>query len=42
MERDDAAAARWMPIADLPTLETRLHDDHFHMLDVFLGLTQAP
>ncbi|WP_332813236.1 NUDIX domain-containing protein [Ramlibacter sp.] len=35
---DDAAAARWVPLADLPALEARLHDDHFHILDRFLGV----
>jgi bifunctional NMN adenylyltransferase/nudix hydrolase len=36
---DDARDARWVPIADLPALEDRFLDDHFHMLDHFLGLT---
>ncbi|MGZ5180548.1 MAG: NUDIX domain-containing protein [Ramlibacter sp.] len=35
---DDAAAAQWVPVAQLPELEAQLHDDHFHMLDTFLGL----
>lgn len=35
---DDAAAAQWVPLAQLPALEAQLHDDHFHMLDVFLGV----
>jgi bifunctional NMN adenylyltransferase/nudix hydrolase len=39
---DDAAAADWIPVAQLASLETRLHDDHFEMLDRFLGLTQDP
>ncbi|TFZ06218.1 NUDIX domain-containing protein [Ramlibacter henchirensis] len=39
---DDAAAAKWVPIAELPALETRMHDDHFHMIDEFLGLTGDP
>jgi bifunctional NMN adenylyltransferase/nudix hydrolase len=39
---DDAASAQWMPIEQLATIETQLHDDHFHMLDVFLGLTSDP
>jgi bifunctional NMN adenylyltransferase/nudix hydrolase len=34
---DDAAEARWVPIADLPSLEEQFHDDHFHILDYFLG-----
>lgn len=39
---DDAAAARWLPVAQLADMETRLHDDHFHVLDEFLGLTRDP
>lgn len=38
---DDAAAAEWVPISELPALEDRFLDDHFHMLDHFLGLTPA-
>ncbi|SDM70121.1 bifunctional NMN adenylyltransferase/nudix hydrolase [Oryzisolibacter propanilivorax] len=37
---DDASEAQWTPIAQLPALEARFHDDHFHILDHFLGLTQ--
>ena len=36
---DDAAEARWVPIAELPSLEDQFHDDHFHVLDAFLGIT---
>ena len=36
---DDAQSVEWMPIERLPALEGRFHDDHFHMLDHFLGLT---
>jgi bifunctional NMN adenylyltransferase/nudix hydrolase len=36
---DDAAEARWVPIAELPSLEEEFHDDHFHILDSFLGIT---
>lgn len=39
---DDAAEARWVPIAELPSLEDQLHDDHFHILDSFLGITDGP
>lgn len=39
---DDAAAARWVPVAQLASLETKLHDDHFHVLDEFLHLTGDP
>lgn len=34
---DDAREARWWPIADLPSLRGRFHDDHAHILDWFLG-----
>jgi len=36
---DDAAEARWVPIATLTQLEDQFHDDHFHVLDSFLQLT---
>jgi bifunctional NMN adenylyltransferase/nudix hydrolase len=36
---DDAAAVEWMPIERLISIEDRFLDDHFHMLDHFLGLT---
>lgn len=36
---DDAAQALWVPIAELAAMEDRFLDDHFHMLDHFLGLT---
>ncbi|MDR2689423.1 MAG: NUDIX domain-containing protein [Azoarcus sp.] len=35
---DDAAEARWFRIADLPAMEETLFEDHFHILDHFLGL----
>ncbi|MEP6505135.1 MAG: bifunctional nicotinamide-nucleotide adenylyltransferase/Nudix hydroxylase [Betaproteobacteria bacterium] len=38
---DDAASVEWVPIAGLAALEDRFFDDHFHMLDHFLGLTSA-
>jgi bifunctional NMN adenylyltransferase/nudix hydrolase len=38
---DDAAQARWVPIAQLPALEEEFHDDHIHILDAFLGITPA-
>lgn len=38
---DDAQSVEWMPIARLATMEDRFHDDHFHMLDHFLDLTDA-
>lgn len=37
---DDAAAVEWVPIERLVEMEDRFLDDHFHMLDHFLGLTQ--
>lgn len=39
---DDAAAARWVPIADLAAMEETFHDDHFHILDTMLGLAPPP
>ena len=37
---DDAAAVEWVRVADLAGMEDRFFDDHFHMLDHFLGLTR--
>ena len=36
---DDAALATWVPIAELAAMEQTFFDDHFHILDHFLGLT---
>ena len=36
---DDALLAQWVPVADLPSMEDRFFEDHFHMLDHFFGLT---
>jgi bifunctional NMN adenylyltransferase/nudix hydrolase len=36
---DDAAEVEWVPIEKLGSLEDQFLDDHFHMLDHFLGLT---
>lgn len=36
---DDAQSVAWVPISEIAALEDRFHDDHFHMLDHFLGLT---
>jgi bifunctional NMN adenylyltransferase/nudix hydrolase len=36
---DDAQAVAWVPVEDIAAMEDRFHDDHFHMLDHFLGLT---
>jgi len=38
---DDAQSVAWVPIADLTSMEDQFHDDHFHMLDHFLGLTKG-
>ena len=38
---DDAAQARWVPVASLAAMEAQFFDDHFHMLDRFLGLLPA-
>lgn len=36
---DDALDATWVPIDTLASMEDQFHDDHFHMLDHFLGIT---
>lgn len=36
---DDAASARWVPIEGLASMEDSFLDDHFQILDHFLGLT---
>ncbi len=38
---DDAASAQWVPIDQLLSLEDQFMDDHFHILDHFLGLTSG-
>ena len=38
---DDAQAVAWVPIETLLAMEDQFHDDHFHMLDHFLGLTES-
>jgi bifunctional NMN adenylyltransferase/nudix hydrolase len=35
---DDAAAAKWVPIVRLAEMEATVHDDHYLILDWFLGL----
>lgn len=37
---DDAQSVAWVPVGELAAMEDRFHDDHFHMLDHFLGLTR--
>jgi bifunctional NMN adenylyltransferase/nudix hydrolase len=36
---DDARSVEWVPIHKIAALEDQFHDDHFHMLDHFLGVT---
>jgi len=36
---DDAAQVQWTPIHELAGMEEAFFEDHFHMLDLFLGLT---
>lgn len=38
---DDAQSAEWVDVAKIPKMEDQFHDDHFHMLDHFLGLTKG-
>lgn len=37
---DDAALAVWVPIEKLRSMEEEFFDDHFHILNHFLGLTK--
>ena len=37
---DDAALVQWTPTDQLARLEEEFFEDHFHMLDHFLGLTE--
>ncbi len=36
---DDAQAVEWVAVEWLPRVEDQFHDDHFHMLDHFFGVT---
>lgn len=36
---DDAANAAWIPIAELAAMENQFFDDHFHILNHFLQIT---
>lgn len=36
---DDAAAASWVPLAELQSMEDQFFEDHFHILNHFLDLT---
>ncbi|HAT32138.1 MAG TPA: cytidyltransferase [Janthinobacterium sp.] len=38
---DDAQLAAWVPIARLVSMEEEFFEDHFHIIDSFLKLTQA-
>ncbi len=38
---DDAASVEWVPVGQLAAMEDRFFDDHFHMLDHFLGVTHS-
>lgn len=37
---DDAQSAEWIDITAITKMEDQFHDDHFHILDHFLGLTK--
>lgn len=37
---DDAQAARWFPIADLPDMTRDLFEDHFQIIDHFLNMAR--
>ncbi|MCI1711410.1 MAG: bifunctional nicotinamide-nucleotide adenylyltransferase/Nudix hydroxylase [Chiayiivirga sp.] len=34
---DDAAKARWFPLADLRSLESQMYEDHFYIVERFVG-----
>lgn len=36
---DDAAQVEWIPIDQLAALETEFYEDHFYLLDYFMGLS---
>jgi bifunctional NMN adenylyltransferase/nudix hydrolase len=37
---DDAALVAWVPVADLKGMEEEFYEDHFHILDYFLHLSE--
>jgi bifunctional NMN adenylyltransferase/nudix hydrolase len=37
---DDAACATWTPLSDLVAMEDQFYEDHFHILDEFLHITE--
>lgn len=38
---DDAAEVSWIPLAQLRAMEDQFYEDHFHILDYFLKISQA-
>jgi bifunctional NMN adenylyltransferase/nudix hydrolase len=38
---DDAALVAWVPIADLKGMEEAFYEDHFHILDYFLHVSES-
>jgi bifunctional NMN adenylyltransferase/nudix hydrolase len=38
---DDAALAQWLPIGQLAAMEEQFFEDHFHILDHFLNITNG-
>jgi len=39
---DDAAEVRWVPVGELAAMEDQFYEDHFHILDHFLDLSEVP
>lgn len=37
---DDAQAARWFELSEIPSMLDQLFDDHFHIIDHFLGVAR--
>lgn len=35
---DDAAKARWFPLSELPALESQMYEDHYYIVERFVGL----
>ncbi|HRP72823.1 MAG TPA: bifunctional nicotinamide-nucleotide adenylyltransferase/Nudix hydroxylase [Luteimonas sp.] len=34
---DDAAKARWFPLSELRSMESQMYEDHFHIIEHFIG-----
>ena len=34
---DDAAKARWIPLSELRSMESHMYEDHFHIVEHFIG-----